>query len=74
MPTVSIFRCTSSDSVRLQRTGHTALRTSTLTSVLVIIAAPCAIFLACSNSFCAPSAVPSRKNHQTDAVRGMTLG
>ena len=74
MPTGSMLRCSSSASVRLQRSGHTALSTSTVTSVLLISAAPCAIFFACSNSFIAPSAVWSRKNHHTAAVRGMTLG
>src|SRR5262252_4343653 len=73
-PTSSISRSTSSARVRLPRTGQTALITSTSTVVLDIKAAPCAIFLACSNSLPAPSAVESRKYHHTAALRGTTLG
>src|SRR6202047_4922027 len=47
---------------------------SVSTVVLVMSAAPSAIFFACSNNLSTPSAVPSRNIHHTAAVRGITLG
>ena len=46
MPMASMLRCTASARVWLARTGQTALLTSTVTSVLVIIAAPSAMRVA----------------------------